>query len=539
MSCGGTTRAGGGSRRCPGGEAGGGAAARRPASRRQRGRGRRQRGAQRRQTRPRAARPRRLPASARSRRVSPSRLAHLRALLAAAPEAAAPAPTTFSLRAPGAAGHVAAVAECVERIAAGEILQANLCLRLDATYAGDVAELYAHAAPQLQPAYGACFMTPWGGVASLSPELFLRRRGRTVTTGPIKGTAPSDPDKLRAAQADRAELAPGQGDAALLRATFPPGSVTGAPKVQALHVISELEATGREVYTGAIGFASPHAGLELNVAIRTFEQHGNHLWLGAGGGIVADSDPQLELEECLVKARPLIAAIGGTLDHPKGGLTPLREVECWRVKGSDPLIRPDSDFGVFETLLVAGGTAVNLQAHLARLERSVRALYGEELPRIDVPTDRDGAIRIDYVPGEAPTTTWRELKPRKLPIVVTPYVLPGGLGEHKWRDRKLLDALSKDGTTPLILDADGAVLEAAWAAVLIKRDGILYTPRNDGRILPSTSRPTDAEERDLWLQPGDELLLSSSLAGTVPAVLAATNPAPPPGTRRTPDRTAA
>ena len=79
-----------------------------------------------------------------------ARLAHLRALLAAAPEPAPPAPTTFSLRAPGAAGHVAAVADCVERIAAGEIFQANLCLRLDATYAGDVAELYAHAAPQLR-----------------------------------------------------------------------------------------------------------------------------------------------------------------------------------------------------------------------------------------------------------------------------------------------------------------------------------------------------------------------------------------------------
>ena len=117
----------------------------------------------------------------------------------------------------------------------------------------------------------------------------------------------------------RARLAPGNGDAALLRATFPPGSVTGAPKVQALHVISELEATGREVYTGAIGFASPHAGLELNVAIRTFEARAGRLWLGAGGGIVADSDPQAELEECLVKARPLIAAIGG---HLHRGQTP-------------------------------------------------------------------------------------------------------------------------------------------------------------------------------------------------------------------------
>src|SRR5262249_7032388 len=111
----------------------------------------------------------------------------------------------------------------------------------------------------------------------------------------------------------RGRLALGHGDADLLRATFPPGSVTGAPKVQAMKVISALEATGREVYTGAIGYASPHAGLELNVAIRTFEARGNRLWLGAGGGIVADSDPLAELEECLVKARPLIAAIGGSI----------------------------------------------------------------------------------------------------------------------------------------------------------------------------------------------------------------------------------
>ena len=71
----------------------------------------------------------------------------------------------------------------------------------------------------------------------------------------------------------------------------PPGSVTGAPKVQAMKVIAAARATGREVYTGAIGFASPHAGLELNVAIRTFEAGDEQLWLGAGGGIVADSDP--------------------------------------------------------------------------------------------------------------------------------------------------------------------------------------------------------------------------------------------------------
>src|SRR4051812_49837062 len=86
-----------------------------------------------------------------------------------------------------------------------------------------------------------------------------------------------------------------------------------------MHVISELEATGREVYTGAIGFAGSHAGLELSVAIRTFEVRAGRLWLGAGGGIVADSDPQAELEECLVKARPLVAAAGGGVALGGGG----------------------------------------------------------------------------------------------------------------------------------------------------------------------------------------------------------------------------
>ena len=287
-------------------------------------------------------------------------LERLRALLAAAPSPRAPVPAQFATR---AAGHVFAVRECVERIAAGEIFQANVCLRLEAEWEGDVAQLFAAAQPVLRPDYAACFITPHGSIASLSPELFLRRVGRSVMTAPIKGTSPDDPEALRRSAKDRAEhvmivdlmrndlgrvaeygtvvasspearaqagvwnlvsevratLSPAARDADLLRATFPPGSVTGAPKIQAMRVISELEGTGREVYTGAIGYASPHAGLELSVAIRTFEAHAGRLWLGAGGGIVADSQPDAELEECLVKARPLLAAIGAEL---KGGQTP-------------------------------------------------------------------------------------------------------------------------------------------------------------------------------------------------------------------------
>ncbi len=470
------------------------------------------------------------------------RLDRVRELLDAAPEPGDPGVGTFALRAPGAAGHTWAVRECVERIAAGEIFQANLCLRLETAWDGDVAQLYARAVAALQPAYGACFVTPWGGIASLSPELFLRRQGREVVTGPIKGTA-EGPAVLRDSAKDHAEnvmivdlmrndlgrvceygtiaasaplvqphagvwhlvsevrgrLREDAGDGALLRATFPPGSVTGAPKVQAMHVISELEATGREAYTGAIGFASPLAGLELNVAIRTFEARDGALWLGAGGGIVADSNPQAELEECLVKARPLVAAAGGeiALGAGEGGKLPEAALAFGR--------RPDPARGVFETILVRDGRPVNLAAHLARLGAS---------PRIP-PLEGDGALRI------AEDITFRPLSPRALPIVLTPYLLPGGLGDRKWRDRDLLDALSQDGTTPLLVDVDGTVLEAAWAALLIRNDGRLYTPIEDGRILPSTSRPPARQTRLTLddLERADEILLSSSLAGLVPAVL--------------------
>jgi para-aminobenzoate synthetase / 4-amino-4-deoxychorismate lyase len=298
------------------------------------------------------------------------RLAELRAKLAAP----APPPDPYVAPGPlqpapgGAAAHLAAVAECRKRIVAGEIFQANICLRLETGWHGTVAELFESATAHLDPPYGAAFQTPWGGIMSLSPELFLHRTGDLVTTAPIKGTIMRDADPVKARAAvdalrnsakDAAEhvmivdlmrndlgrvsaygsitapeapeieahpgvwhlvsrvrgrLRPDTGDRDLLRATFPPGSVTGAPKVQAMRVISALESTEREAYTGAIGYVSPQAGLELSVAIRTFELRAGHLWLGAGGGIVADSDPQRELDEALLKARPLAAAIGTRVD---------------------------------------------------------------------------------------------------------------------------------------------------------------------------------------------------------------------------------
>jgi para-aminobenzoate synthetase/4-amino-4-deoxychorismate lyase len=574
--------------------------------------------------------------------VSPAREPYLRERLAllrqrlaeaatAPPAPAPPAPAEpFRIAGAGALGHVAAVADCVERIAAGEVFQANVCLRFETAWEGDVAQLYAHASAQLRPAYGAAFPAPWGGIASLSPELFLRRRGRAVETAPIKGTtARAGEDRDPAAAAARAALSasakdnaehvmivdlmrndlgrvctygtveaertpeaqahpglwhlvsrvrgtlrPEVGDEPLLRATFPPGSVTGAPKVQALHVIGELEGSARELYTGAVGYASPLAGLELNVAIRTFEARDGRLWLGAGGGIVADSDPWVELEECHVKARPLIAAIGATVEEPSAtSCVSLPTATVGRLTQLPRALsrtrhRPAPSRGVFETLLVQDGRPLRAAAHLARLERSVRALYDRALPdglaervaavaaeasaaltaggdepaatasvptrtrlRVALAPARDGSGSLAVAVEHGP------LPGRTLPVELSPVVLPGGLGAHKWRDRDLLDRLVADGTvppgtTPLLLDGDGALLEAAWGSVFVLEDGGLVTPADDGRILPGVTREVllsvaasigvevRTERIDLArAASGDGLLVSSALGLALPARL--------------------
>jgi para-aminobenzoate synthetase/4-amino-4-deoxychorismate lyase len=503
---------------------------------------------------------------------------------------------SFQPAPPGGAGHMTAIDECRERIAAGEIFQANLCLRLEAEWKGDPLDLFARTDGTLEPRHAGLVSGPWGAVCSLSPELFLRRRGREVVSEPIKGTAPrvlaagregTRAEDTRAALAasgkDRAEnvmivdlmrndlgrvceygsihvpalteprpapgvwhlvstvagtLRPDAGDADLLRASFPPGSVTGAPKIQAMRVIAELEAGGREAYTGAVGYASPVAGLELNVAIRTLEIRGERIWMGAGGGIVADSVAERELEECFVKARPVIAAAGARLvEEPRvSRVAPVPAL----AGGAD---RPDPALGVFETLLVRGGVPVDARAHLARLARSVSALYGEEPPddlharvvaaAAAAPLQR---LRVVAAPsGSVPGALHIEidaepLAPEPAPDAVTlaPAVLPGGLGAHKWRDRRLLDELAERlDAVPLLLDLDGDVLEAAYANLFIVEGTHLITPPLDGRQLPGTVRarvlalhPALEERISLdRVAAADELLLASSIRGIHPARL--------------------
>lgn len=154
-------------------------------------------------------------------------------------------------------------------------------------------------------------------------------------------------------------------------------------------------------------------------------------------------------------------------------------------------------------MLVRDGRVHVLEPHLRRLAQSVAALYAMTLPR-DLPRRvRDAAVpllgehrlRVDVLPGGEPTVSARPVAPgHRRPVTLEPFVVPGGLGPHKWRDRSVLDTAPRHrGATsgevaPLLLDNDGTVLEAAWGNVWLLEADRLVTPPADGRILPGVTR---------------------------------------------------
>jgi para-aminobenzoate synthetase/4-amino-4-deoxychorismate lyase len=451
---------------------------------------------------------------------------------------------------PSAAAHQQAVRTAKEYIKRGDIFQANICLRLEADFQGDPLDIFSTGRRLLEPPYSAFLRFPEGAVASFSPELFLRRRERNLLSKPIKGTSRRSADpaeaemqrlRLEESPKNRAEnlmivdlmrndlsrvclpgtvgaprlvqaepypglwhlvsnvhgvLRPECTDEMLVRATFPPGSVTGAPKVRAMEVIHELESSPREIYTGSIGYSSPLAGLELNVAIRTFEFASNQIWLGAGGGIVADSNAHDELQEALIKANPLINAIGS----------------CVRTRGSSVLshpsaaeraMRPRAVLGVFTSALVVNGTCPGLVDHLGRLEDSVRHLYGKGMPEsvqervlAYIGAEDLGRLRIHIRPLGGSLKIELSFSPGDfhLPAVsLCTELMAGGLGAHKWTDRRGLDrrrkrqALREDEQL-LFQGADSYVLETDRSNVFAVAGGTIRTPVTDGRILPGITR---------------------------------------------------
>jgi para-aminobenzoate synthetase / 4-amino-4-deoxychorismate lyase len=159
-------------------------------------------------------------------------------------------------------------------------------------------------------------------------------------------------------------------------------------------------------------------------------------------------------------------------------------------------VRPEGSDGVFETMLVRDGRIQALAHHLDRLGRSIAALYGRRLPpglpdRLRAhaaATTGEHRLRVDVVPGEDLGVAMTPVgTATRRAVTLAPLVLPGGLGAHKWRDRRLLDARPAD-PAPLLVDADGTVLEGAWGNLWLIEGDRLLTPPADGRILPGVTR---------------------------------------------------
>lgn len=265
------------------------------------------------------------------------------------------------------AGYREAVRRAIEWIRAGDVYQVNLSQRFEVRSEEDPVELYIRLREASPAPFGAYFAADGFSVLSTSPERFLHVSSTgTVQTRPIKGTRPRGDDaredrrlalELQASLKDRAEnlmivdllrndlsrvcradsvraldlfriesyqtvhhlvstvegtLKEGRDRSDLLRATFPSGSVTGAPKIRAMEIISELEPVARGPYCGAMGYMGFGGDMDTSVSIRIAVASDGRVAFHAGGAVVADSDPAAEYDETLDKARALLSAIPAT-----------------------------------------------------------------------------------------------------------------------------------------------------------------------------------------------------------------------------------
>lgn len=446
--------------------------------------------------------------------------------------------------------HGAAIEEVRSAIAAGDTYQVNLTFPMQAGFQGDPAALLARMLAAQPDCYGAWLDLGHAQVVSASPELFLSRQGRTVTMRPMKGTAPrgrwpeedealgaglaaSEKEQAgnlmivdllrndlgrvaevgsvrvpRLYQVERhptvwqltstvtAELRPEVGLVGLLTATFPSGSVTGAPKVSTMAIIERLESRPRGVYCGAVGLLGPGPETaELAVAIRTGVIHRGRFDYGVGGGITYDSSAAAEYDECLWKARLLTRL---------------------------PVV-PD----LLETMLYLPGQGIPLlPRHISRLGASaaywgirfdpesvgdaLSAVAGSRRLRVRLILTREGMVTVDT--GPAPETG----APVTLIIGSHARVDPADpVWYHKTADRSRYPE-SEDGTEVVMLNSYGEVTETNRSNLMARVEGRWVTPPLAAGCLPGVARQVALEEGKVTESPlgVDQLRRAEALAVT-------------------------
>jgi para-aminobenzoate synthetase/4-amino-4-deoxychorismate lyase len=445
-------------------------------------------------------------------------------------------------------------------IAAGDIYQANLSFRARFAFAGDARAFYEQLLPQSGAAHcayvDACVEEGAPHILSFSPELFFELTGDgRITARPMKGTFARKGDDeaeraaLAASEKDRAEnlmivdlirndlsriATPGSvevvdlfkvetyptlhamvstvtakkradaGMADILRALFPCGSVTGAPKIRAMEILRELETSPRGAYCGAIGAFSPDGSARFNVAIRTLTVRGDEGELGIGGGVVQDSRADSEYAECLLKARFFEAA-----------RKPLELIEtlCWQ----DQFVR--------------------LESHLARMENSAKVLgldFDGDAARSALEkavANRPGPLRVRLTLNEAglhgATAHALLADPQYWTYAISPERVNSQdfLLRHKtdWRDLYESE-VNRLGTDEVIfVNERDELTEGARSNVFIARQGVLLTPPLEAGLLDGRLRAeliVQGKAREARLTPDDlagEVYFGNSLRGLIPA----------------------
>lgn len=469
------------------------------------------------------------------------------------------------------ADYEAAVAAVLDLIAAGDIYQANLTFRADVRFAGNPLAVYARLRRTARAGYGGFVWTGMQAIASLSPELFFALRGGQVVARPMKGTAArlADRDADAAAAAalardpkQRAEnlmivdlirndlsrvavagsvavpdlfrvesfptihqlvsdvvatLPENAGATDVLRAAFPCGSITGAPKVRAMEIIDALEREPRGLYTGSIGFIDAGGDAAFNVAIRTlvFPPGGLHeapacATLGLGSGIVADSQASEEWRECLAKGE-FVGAAGESFDL----------IETMQFDPVEGIQRLEGHLARMKASAAALGFAFD--RHGARNSLQSATFRLRHAARVRMRLARSGALAVEVSP-----------LPRLAELPVPVALCPAPLAAddfrltHKTSLRAVYDAAREERGTPevVFVDEPGFVTEGSWSNIFVEREGLLLTPPLALGLLPGVLRAELIEkgraiESHLRVADlADGFFIGNSLRGLVPARLA-------------------
>jgi para-aminobenzoate synthetase/4-amino-4-deoxychorismate lyase len=474
-------------------------------------------------------------------------------------------------------GYAAAFAALKEAIHAGDIYQANLTYPLAGSFRGDPTGLYAALRTAASAGYGGLIFDGAHWLLSFSPELFVALNGKEAKVKPMKGTRPrmAEPaadaamaEELASSVKDRAEnlmivdlmrndlsrvaepgsvhveapfavesyptvhqmvstvrarLSPGQGAMDLVRALFPCGSITGAPKIRAMELLAEVERDARGPYCGAIGRIDADGNAAFNVAIRTLrltpiENGQGRAVLGIGSAIVADSEADAERRECEVKAGFLRRAAPG-LTAPACDL-----IETMRFE-------PETGIALLEDHLArmkASAAQLGFTFDRHALRNQIQALCFElDAPaKVRLLVARSGASALETAPLPAPFAEPVKVAALPHPLDPSDWRLAHKTSDRGFYEDALAAARSLGAAEAVLVRADGLVTEGSWTNVFVEGpDGVLLTPPVNLGLLPGVLRGSlivagKAREAELTLADlAGGFRLGNAVRGLVPAVL--------------------